>query len=128
MVRVLLVANHLCFREALAILLGREPGVAAVTQAGSLAEARALLAAGLRADVAVADLGLADGDGVELVRARRAREPTIPVIALADGDEPTARDRALTAGAAVPPTSAPLAALLAAVRRLCAEGGGRGPG
>jgi len=38
MIRILLVEDHVIFRNALALLLGREPDLEVVTQAGSLAE------------------------------------------------------------------------------------------
>ncbi len=60
-IRVLLVEDHAAFREALAFLLGREPDIEVVAQAGSLAEARKAIDG--RLDVAVVDLGLPDGDG-----------------------------------------------------------------
>ncbi len=49
----MLVEDHTAFREALAFLLGREPDLEVVAQAGSLAEAREALDGGL--DVAVLD-------------------------------------------------------------------------
>ena len=61
MIRVLLVEDHAAFREALAFLLGREPDLEVVAQAGSLAEARGALGGSL--DVAVVDLGLPTGTG-----------------------------------------------------------------
>ena len=61
MIRVLLLEDHASFRQALASIIEREPDVTVVAQAGSLAEARALLP--LEVDVAVVDLGLPDGEG-----------------------------------------------------------------
>jgi DNA-binding NarL/FixJ family response regulator len=119
MIRVLLVAGRADFREPLAFLLRRQLGLAVVGQAGSAAEARRKLAAGLRADVAVVELGLPDGDGAELIGELRAAGRARAVLALAGGDDPAARARALAAGAAVVvPASAPLAALREAVRRV----------
>ena len=43
MIRVLLLEDHASFRQALASIIEREPDVTVVAQAGSLAEARALL-------------------------------------------------------------------------------------
>ena len=57
--RIMLVEDHLSFREALAFLLTHKPDIEVVAQAGSLAEAREALLDG-RLDVAVVDLGLPD--------------------------------------------------------------------
>ena len=74
MIRVLLVDDHASSRQPLAIFLGLEPDIAVVAQAGSLAEARAVLAE-TGVDVAVVDLELPDGDGVDLVPDVRAANP-----------------------------------------------------
>lgn len=66
--RVLLVEDHASFREALAYVLGGHPGFTVTAQAGSLAEARVAIR---DADVALVDLGLPDGAGVEVIRALR---------------------------------------------------------
>ena len=61
----MLVEDHIAFRQALAFLLGREPDLEIVAQAGSLAQAREMF--DWRLDVAVVDLTLPDGDGRELI-------------------------------------------------------------
>lgn len=66
--RVLLVEDHASFREALAYVLGEEAGFAVTAQAGSLEEARVAIR---DADVALVDLGLPDGSGVEVIRGLR---------------------------------------------------------
>jgi DNA-binding NarL/FixJ family response regulator len=80
-VRVMLVEDHLAFRQALAFLLSHEPDLEVVAQAGSLAEAREALV-DRRLDVAVVDLGLPDGDGRELFGELRRRNPGISVVVL----------------------------------------------
>ena len=80
MIRVLLVEDHAAFREALAFLLGREPDLEVVAQAGTLAEAREVLDG--RFDVAVIDLALPDGDGSELIFELRRASPGISVLVL----------------------------------------------
>lgn len=66
-VRILLVEDHASLREALAIILSREPEFEVVGEAGSIAEARAVLEE-RPVDVVVVDLGLPDGDGTQLIR------------------------------------------------------------
>lgn len=69
MTRLLLVDDHVSFRQSLAFVFGHEPGFTVVAQAGSVAEARGRLA---DADVAIVDIDLPDGSGVEIVREIRA--------------------------------------------------------
>ena len=116
MLRVLLVDDHLAFRQPLAFLLGREPDLAVVGQAGSLAEARPLLAA---ADVALVDLGLPDGDGADLIRELRAANPGARAVVLTASSDGTDAGRAVEAGAAgVLHKARPVAEIVAALRRL----------
>jgi DNA-binding NarL/FixJ family response regulator len=57
------------------------PGIV-IDGAGSLAEARGRLGAGLDVDIALVDLGLPDGSGVEFIEAlKRARPETLIVVA-----------------------------------------------
>jgi DNA-binding NarL/FixJ family response regulator len=120
-IRVLLVDDHASARQPLAILLDREPDIAVVAQAGSLAEARARLAeAEVAVDVAVVDLGLPDGDGVELVRDLRATNPEGAVMVLTSSVDRRHHARAVEAGASgVLAKSAQLAEIIGAIRRLC---------
>ena len=80
MIRVLLVEDHAAFRQALAFLLGGEPDMEVVAQAGSLAEAREAIDRAL--DVAVIDLGLPDGNGGELIGELRRASPGVAVLVL----------------------------------------------
>jgi DNA-binding NarL/FixJ family response regulator len=115
-IRLLLVDDHLSFRQPLAVMLGLEPGLAVVAQAGSLAEARPLLAG---VDVALVDLDLPDGDGADLIRELRRANPRARALALAAGADPAEAARAVAAGAAgVLDKARPVAELVAALRRL----------
>jgi DNA-binding NarL/FixJ family response regulator len=72
-IRLLLVDDHLAFRQPLAFMFNREPGLSVVAQVGSLAEAREVISElGGTVDVALIDLQLPDGNGVELIRELRA--------------------------------------------------------
>ncbi len=118
MIRVLLVDDHLSFREAMAIVFGLQPDITVVAQAGSLAEARDVLA---DVDVAVVDLGLPDGSGLDLIGELRAVNPQGAVLVLTASSDRTQFARAVEAGAAgVLHKSTPLHELVGAVRRLTA--------
>ncbi len=83
--KVMLVEDHIAFRQALAFLLSDAPELEVVAQAGSLTEAReALEGGGLRGrlDVAVLDLALPDGDGRELIGELRRSSPDIRIMVL----------------------------------------------
>jgi DNA-binding NarL/FixJ family response regulator len=97
MIRILLVEDHAAFREALTFLLGREPDLEVVTQAGTLAEAREKLDGHF--DVAVVDLGLPDGDGRELIGELRRASPGTLVLVLSATIEPEDVDDLRKAGA-----------------------------
>ena len=96
-VRVMLVEDHLSFRQSLAFLLSREPDLEVVAQAGSLAEARQMLDS--RLDVAVLDLNLPDGDGRDLIGELRKRNAGISVLVLSATIAPGHLEEVLKAGA-----------------------------
>jgi DNA-binding NarL/FixJ family response regulator len=127
--RVLLVDDHPSFRQALAFMLRQEPEVNAVAQAGSLAEARGVLAGagtggnggGGEVDVAVLDLDLPDGHGAELIKDVRAACPDARVLILTASTDRYATARAVEMGAdGVLLKTATIEEILDAVRRLAA--------
>jgi DNA-binding NarL/FixJ family response regulator len=79
-VTVLVVDDHPLMRRGLATLLALEEWVARVVEAGSVREGAATGAAEA-VDVAVVDLGLPDGSGIDLVT-RLRRTPGCPVLVL----------------------------------------------
>src|SRR5918998_3119160 len=95
--RVLLVEDHLSFRQALAFLLSREPDLEVVAQAGSLAEARQMLDTPL--DVAVLDLSQPDGGGRDLIGELRRANAGISVLVLSVTIRPGHLEEVLQAGA-----------------------------
>lgn len=119
--RLLLIEDHLWFRQALALFLDGEPDLHVVAQAGTLAECRdGLLDGGLEdVDVAVIDLTLPDGDGIELIHWLRDYAPHVAVLVLTVSLETEKHDLALRAGAEeVISKSESMEEILAAVRRL----------
>ena len=118
MTRVLLVEDHLSFRQALAFMLEREPDLEVVGQAGTLAEARGQLEG---VDVAVIDLDLPDGDGLDVVPALRAASPRAAVLVLTGSANPRDLARVVEAGAAGSlHKSVGLQQIVTGVRRLAA--------
>jgi DNA-binding NarL/FixJ family response regulator len=117
-IRLLLVDDHLAFRQPLAFMFERERDLTVIAQAGSLAEARAALCDGIgRIDVALIDLQLPDGDGTEIVREMRALAAGQVLVLTADPDK-LHHARAIEAGASgVIGKTAPLDEIVAAVRR-----------
>lgn len=119
-IRVMLVDDHVSFRQPLAFMLGWEPDLRIVSQAGTLAEARGLLLdADSAVDVAVVDLDLPDGLGIDLVDVlRRAHKSAVVLVLSAHSDEGR-RARAIEAGAAgIMHKSSPVEEILDAIRRL----------
>jgi two-component system response regulator DevR len=90
--RVFLLEDHSWFRKALADLLGRQPDLEVIGEAGSLAEARREAASKAeRIDLAVVDLLLPDGVGAELIRELRADGSGVPVLVLTVAQGPDLR-------------------------------------
>jgi DNA-binding NarL/FixJ family response regulator len=115
----LLVEDHASFREAATSVFEREPGFEIVGQAGSLAEAREMLADGPAADVAILDLGLPDGYGGDLIKDLRTRNPKAQALVLSASLERVEIARAVESGAAgVLHKSAGMDEVVDAVRRL----------
>lgn len=119
-IRVMLVDDHVSFRQPLAFMLGWEPDISIVAQAGSLAEARdLLLEADSPVDVAIVDLDLPDGIGLGVMDVLRDVHPHAVVLILSAHSDEGRRARAIDAGAAsVMHKSSPVEEILDAIRRL----------
>jgi two-component system response regulator DevR len=121
MKRILLVEDHAAFRQALTTLLNMHPDLEVIAQAGSLAEGRAL-ASHHEVDVAVVDIFLRDGNGVELVRELRQVDPHISIVILTAGLDPELHALALEAGAdEVCVKAQGIEEVLEAIRRIAAK-------
>jgi two-component system, NarL family, response regulator DevR len=97
-IRVLLVEDHPDFRRLMEGLLGGQADIKVVVQAGTLAEARKH-AAVVSFDVVVLDLGLPDGNGVDLIADLRRQSPDVAVLILSASLDPASLEKAKQAGA-----------------------------
>src|SRR5215207_10862821 len=117
-VHILLVDDHASIREALASTLVEEEGFEVVGQAGSMAEARRILAQE-SADMAVIDLGLPDGYGGDLIKEMHEKNPRAQALVLSATLDRAQIARAVERGAAgVLNKTAHLDEVVGAVRRL----------
>ena len=95
--RVLLIDDHPILRKGLGELINQE---ADLTVCGEAEEApKAFEAVGLlNPDVAVVDISLKGGNGLELIKNIKARWPDLPLLVLSMHDETLYAERALRAG------------------------------
>ncbi|MBN6033764.1 response regulator transcription factor [Amycolatopsis sp. 195334CR] len=98
MIRVFLVDDHEVVRRGVAHLLEADPDLEVVGEAGTAAQAMARIPA-LRPDVAVLDVRLPDGNGVELCRDLRSRLPGLNCLMLTSFTDEQAMLDAILAGA-----------------------------
>ena len=96
--KVLLVDDHVVLRQGLAMMINEEPDMLVCGQADGVHSALEAARA-TRPDVAVVDLSIRDGDGLELIRLLRDPLPEVQTLVLSMFDETVYAERALHAGA-----------------------------
>jgi DNA-binding NarL/FixJ family response regulator len=86
--KLLIVDDHILFREGLAAIIGSEPDIEIAGLAGSVQEAVAM-AQEVKPDIILMDIGLPDGSGSEAASVILARQPDSKIIFLTiyDDDE-----------------------------------------
>jgi DNA-binding NarL/FixJ family response regulator len=97
-IRVLVVDDHPLVRQGLEHLINQSPDLVTCGLAADADEALAL-AGTTDPDVAVVDLSLAGGSGLDLIGELGKRWPSLPVLVLSMLDETVYAERALRAGA-----------------------------
>lgn len=97
-IKVLLVDDHPLVREGLANLIRQEEDMEVCGEAAGEPQALQLIA-GIQPDVAVVDISLESGSGLELMKSIKAQYPTVAMLALSMHDESLYAERALRAGA-----------------------------
>jgi DNA-binding NarL/FixJ family response regulator len=97
-VRILIVDDHPLVREGLTGLLCAQPGFEVCGEASGVAEARHLVEL-CHPDVAIIDLTLMDGNGIELIKELKERFKELKLLVLSMHEESLFAERALRAGA-----------------------------
>src|SRR6266508_2751453 len=96
--RILLVDDHAIVREGFAELINQSADLQVCGEAKTAAEA--MEAAGrLKPDLAVVDLSLQGGSGLELIKNLKALHPLLPMLVVSMHEERLYAQRALQAGA-----------------------------
>ena len=96
--QIVIVDDHPLVREGLIGLLGAQSDFAVCGEASGAGEARQVVAAA-RPDVAIIDLALPDGSGLDLIKEFKAKWPAMKLLVLSMHDESLFAERALRAGA-----------------------------
>ena len=114
--RILMVAPHNAFRQALAMRLDQEEDLEVAWQAGSITDTRDVHLDGI--DVALVDPLLPDGDGLKLIREVSVANPNALALVLSHKLDEALYHQALGAGAVeVLATNTGLEEIIDAVRR-----------
>jgi len=97
-IKVVLVDDHPLVREGLVTLIGQEADLQLCGEASTEPEALALVDS-IRPEIAIVDISLENGSGLDLIRNLRALHPEVTVLVLSMHDESLYAERALRAGA-----------------------------
>jgi DNA-binding NarL/FixJ family response regulator len=97
-IRILVVDDHPIVRLGIRQMLASEPDLEVCAEAESPDTARELVTSA-RPDLAIVDLSLTKGTGLELIRALRETVPALPLLVLSMHDEVLFAERVLRAGA-----------------------------
>src|SRR5277367_2828827 len=96
--RIFIVDDHPLVREWLATLINQQSDLMVCGDAGNAADGLNLIATA-RPRVAIVDISMEGGSGIELIKQMTATYPEVAVIVLSVHDEVLYRERALRAGA-----------------------------
>lgn len=98
MMRILLVDDHVLFREGLASLLDGQPDFSLIGEAGSVREA-IVRARDLQPDLVLMDFSMPDGTGLDATRAILAERPETQIVFLTVHEEDERLFAAIRSGA-----------------------------
>lgn len=97
-IKIVVVDDHVLFREGLVAIIRSEPDLEVIGQAGSVKEAVALIGS-LKPDVVLMDFGLPDGTGVDATRAVMSEFSECKIIFLTMSEEDEDLFSAIRSGA-----------------------------
>lgn len=121
--QILLVDDHALIRDALRAILAEIIACAVIDEADSARKAMELAESNPETQLVILDLGLPDGDGLQLLKTIRARLPATAVVVLSSSTESDVMAAALDAGAVgFIPKSAPRSVMLGALGLVLAGG------
>ncbi len=96
--RIFVVDDHAVVRQGIIRLIANEPSLAVCGDAGEVGAALSGILAE-KPDVAIIDLSLGSGDGIELIKSVLAQVPSIRILVLTMHDDALHLERAVRAGA-----------------------------
>src|SRR5947207_8635983 len=96
-IRIFIVDDHPMMRQGLSQLIGNEPDLEFCGEAEDAATAVEQIDQ-LNPDLAIIDISLRSGNGIELIKDLQARQPELPVLVLSMHDESLYAERVLRAG------------------------------
>ncbi len=96
--RVLIVDDHPAVREGLALRISRQADLEVCGEAADVADAVRLVSS-THPDVAVIDISLKTGDGIDLIKRIKARDASVRMLVWSMHSEALYAERALRAGA-----------------------------
>jgi DNA-binding NarL/FixJ family response regulator len=97
-IKILLVDDHPLVREWLTNLINQRPDFQVCGETGNAPEALRLIES-IKPDIAIVDISLASGSGIELIKNIKASQFDVVVLVLSMHDELLYAERALRAGA-----------------------------
>lgn len=96
--RILIVDDHPLVRTGLCALIGNDPDLVVCGEVGTTREAMEA-ARSLEPDLALIDISLEDGSGIELIKRLKAHVPTLKMLVCSMHEESLFAQRAINAGA-----------------------------
>ncbi|MFP4113823.1 MAG: response regulator transcription factor [Spirochaetota bacterium] len=98
MERFIVIDDHPIFRQGLVSLIESNPSYKVIAEAGTMDDALDALAKH-DVDIALVDITLEEGNGIDLIRQMRSAYPDVPVLVVTMHDEIVYAERVLRAGA-----------------------------